>query len=70
MVEFLLIVLIGVAMGYLSHEAVRIGNGKIPELNMSPNFAACIGFLFGLTGIIVLVIYGAIKVMIKRIIKH
>lgn len=70
MIEFLISVLISVTCAFIAHEAVRMGNAKWKELDMSPNFSAIIAIIFGIPGIIVLCIYGAIKVMVKRMLKH
>lgn len=67
--EFLISLVICVVYAYAAHELVKWGNKRFKELDMSPNWSAIIAFVFGLYGIIVLVVYGAVKVMIKRMIK-
>lgn len=70
MLQFLLSLLLSFLCAYAAHESVRLGNMKWRELDMSPNFSAIIAFIFGVTGLIVLAMYGAIKVMFKRMLKH
>ena len=68
--EFLISVLMIILCGFVAHEGIRKGNERIKDLDMSPNLGALIGMFFGVPGLICLVIYGAIKVMIKRMVKH
>ena len=70
MIDLLVSVLLCVICAFVAHEGVRVGNEHFRELNMSPNWSAFIGFVFGLTGLTCLLVYGAIKVMIKRMLKH
>lgn len=67
--EFLISLVICVVYAYAAHELVKWGNKRFKELDMSPNWSAMIAFVFGLHGIIVLAVYGVVKVMIKRMIK-
>ena len=70
MLEFLLSLVLMVLCAFVAHEGVKIGNDNFPDLNMSPNWSAVIGFIFGVSGLIGLLLYAVIKIMIKRIIKH
>lgn len=70
MINFLLSVVVTVLCGFAAHEGIKIGNEHIKDLDMSPNIGAIIGILFGVYGVIGLALYGVIKVMIKRMIKH
>ena len=70
MMNFLVWLCVTIFAGYAAHEIIRIGNDKFPELDMSPNLCAIIGVIFGLYGIVVIVLFGFIKVMIRRMIKQ
>ena len=70
MLEFLLSLVLLVLCAFIAHEGVKIGNENFPDLNMSPNWSAVIGFIFGASGLIGLLLYAVLKIMIKRIIKH
>lgn len=70
MLEFLLMLGLAVFCAFIAHEGARVGNDNFPELKMSPNWSAVIGFIFGASGLIGLLFYAVLKVMIKRMIKH
>ena len=70
MINFLLSVVVTLLCGFAAHEGIKIGNEHIKDLDMSPNIGAIIGILFGVYGIIGLVLYGVIKVLIKHMVKH
>ena len=70
MLEFLLALTLAVICAFVAHEGVRVGNDNFPELKMSPNWSAVIGFIFGASGLLGLLLYAVLKVMIKRMIKR
>ena len=70
MLELLLSLALAVLCAFVAHEGAKVGNDNFPELKMSPNWSAVIGFIFGAAGLIGLLLYAVIKVMIKRMIKH
>lgn len=70
MVEFLISVFCAILWGYLAHELAIWGNRQFRELNFSPNICGILGVIFGLPGLACLALFGAIKVMVKRMIKH
>lgn len=70
MINFLLIVFQAIVCAFAAHEGIRIGNEHFKELDMSPNIGAFIALIFGVSGLLGLVLYGAIKVMIKRMVKR
>lgn len=69
MMEWLFVFACWCLCAYAAHEGVRWGNSKFEELDMSPNIAAVIGFIFGVTGLVFLALYAMIKIMIKGMIK-
>lgn len=69
LIEALFTVLCWCLCAYIAHEGVKNANRKFRELDMSPNISAIIGLLFGIPGLIALLLYGAIKVMVKRMLK-
>ena len=70
LLAFLLSLTLMVLCAFVAHEGVKVGNDNFPELNMSPNWSAVIGFIFGASGLIALLLYAVLKIMIKRMIKH
>ena len=69
MLEFLIVILQMVLCAFIAHEGVKIGNERFPELHWSPNVSALVGFVFGFSGLLFLLLVGAIKVMVKRMIQ-
>lgn len=68
MVEFLISVLCAILWGYVAHELTLWGNRQFPELNFFPNICGVICIIFGMNGLVILILSAAIKIMIKRMI--
>lgn len=64
--EFLLSILVSILFAFVAHEGAKFANKKVRRLNLSPNWFAVIGLLFGLPGLVVLAIYTLIKYMVKK----
>lgn len=64
--EFLLSLLVSVIVAFIAHEGAKFANGKVRKLNLSPNWFAVIGFIFGVPGLLFLALYTLIKYMIKK----
>lgn len=70
MSEFLLAILFLAFCAFVAYKGVEIGNAKFPDLNMSPKWSAVIGFLFGTSGLVGILLYAVIKLLIKKMNKH
>lgn len=70
MVEILISVLCAILWGYVAHELALWGNRQFPELNFFPNVCGVLVIIFGVPGLISLILLAAIKIMIKRMIKR
>lgn len=64
--EFLVVLLISVVMAFVAHEGAKYANIKAPKLNLSPNWFAVIAFLFGVPGMVALLVYVLVKYMVKK----
>ena len=64
--EFLVVLLTSVVMAFVAHEGAKYANSKAPKLNLSPNWFAVIAFLFGVPGMVALLVYVLVKYMVKK----
>jgi divalent metal cation (Fe/Co/Zn/Cd) transporter len=64
--EFLVVLLVSVVMAFVAHEGAKYANDKVPKLNLSPNWFAVIAFLFGVPGMLTLLVYALLKYMVKK----
>lgn len=64
--EFLVVLLISVAMAFVAHEGAKYANIKVPRLNLSPNWFAVIALIFGVPGMVALLVYALLKYMVKK----
>lgn len=66
MLNFLFVLACWCVCAYAAYECVVWGNMKFKELDMSPRLSALIGFIFGIPGLVFLLLYAVIKVCLKR----
>lgn len=64
--ELIISLLVSMLIAFVAHEGANYANRRVRRLNLSPNWFAFIGFLLGIPGLVILLIYTLFKYMIKK----